>query len=132
MLEGPTFEGPLIRRDVIETIGLPDKGFFIFADDSDFFIRAGRAGFQSELIVSAILRRMLPFSMQKTAEWKRYYEMRNIVTLDRRYGSPAVRLFRPVFYMIKLLIASESGNERREIIKGFLHGFQGRLGRLQQ
>lgn len=130
LLEGPTFEGPLIHRNISETVGLPDKGFFIFADDSDFFIRAARGGYQAELITSALLHRMLPFSMQKTATWKRYYEIRNIITLDKRYGTPSVRLLRPIFYAVKLLVASDSGGERRAVIKGFLHGIQGRLGRL--
>lgn len=129
-VEGPSFEGPLIHCSVVEAIGLPDKDFFIFADDSDFFIRSHRAGFRAELVASAKLHRLLPFSMQKTAEWKRYYEIRNIVTLDKRYGSMAVKLFRPLYYAAKMWLGSESGSERRAVIQGFLHGITGRLGRL--
>ncbi len=39
-LENVAFEGFLVRRRVVERIGLPDAGFFIFYDDVDFALRA--------------------------------------------------------------------------------------------
>ena len=45
-LENVAFEGFMIRRRVIEAIGLPDPSFFIFYDDVDFALRARRAGFE--------------------------------------------------------------------------------------
>lgn len=129
-LEGPSFEGPMTHRSVVENIGLPDSGFFIFADDSDFFIRANRAGFAAQMVRAAILTRMLPFSMNTTAVWKRYYEIRNIIVLDMRYGSLLVKLLRPFYYVMKMLIAAKSIEERRSVIRGYIHGIQGRLGKL--
>ena len=129
-LEGPSFEGPMTHRSVVENIGLPDAGFFIFADDSDFFIRANRAGFAAQLIRAAILTRMLPFSMNTTAVWKRYYEIRNIVVLDMRYGSASVKLLRPFYYVMKMLIMAKTLEERRSVIRGYIHGIQRRLGKL--
>ncbi len=129
-LEGPSFEGPMTHRSVVQQIGLPDAGFFIFADDSDFFIRANRAGFAAHIVSSAILNRMLPFSANTTALWKRYYEIRNIVVLDMRYGSAAVKILRPLYYVLKMLIAATTPDERRAVIRGYIHGIQGRLGKL--
>ena len=33
---GTAFEGPFIRREVVEKIGLPNKDLFIFCDDTDY------------------------------------------------------------------------------------------------
>ncbi len=44
-LENVAFEGFMIRRRVVDAIGLPDDSFFIFYDDCDYAIRARRAGF---------------------------------------------------------------------------------------
>ncbi len=126
-LEGPSFEGPLTHRSVVKSIGLPDKNFFIFADDSDFFIRANRAGFEAELLPTAKLHRLLPCFNKNIAPWKRYYELRNIIILDKRYGSFAVRLLRPILYVIKLTLAAQSNQERLALIKGFLHGVKRRM-----
>src|SRR6187200_1002042 len=45
VLENVAFEGFMVHRRVIDTIGLPDPEYFIFYDDCDFAIRARRAGF---------------------------------------------------------------------------------------
>ena len=43
-LENVAFEGFMVRRGVLERIGLPDPSYFIFYDDVDFAVRARRAG----------------------------------------------------------------------------------------
>jgi GT2 family glycosyltransferase len=130
VVEGLSFEGPLIHRSVIESIGLPDAGFFIFADDSDFFIRAKKRGFRSIIIYSARMERKIHYSIRKSAPWKRYYEFRNIVILDMRYGNFAVKLVRPFYYCMRLLLAAESNSERYHLIKGFVHGIIQKTGKL--
>ena len=45
-IAGTAFEGPLIRREVVERIGLPNRDLFIFCDDTDYCLRATRAGFR--------------------------------------------------------------------------------------
>ena len=44
-VDNVSFEGFLVRREVIDAIGLPDPSYFIFYDDVDFAIRARRAGY---------------------------------------------------------------------------------------
>ena len=58
------FEGFLVRRRVIEAVGLPDAEFFIFYDDADFALRARRAGFRIWAVRDAVLVRQLAFSQQ--------------------------------------------------------------------
>ena len=125
--EGLTFEGPLVHRKVIEVIGLPDARFFIFADDSDFFIRAFRAGFTSIIIWSARMERKIPYSTLKSAPWKAYFELRNIILLDMRYGNGIVKLVRPLYYFFKAFIKAKDLETRKYIVKGFLHGITQKL-----
>ncbi len=128
--EGLTFEGPLIHRNVIKQIGLPDASLFIFADDSDFFIRAFRKGFTSIIIFSARMERKIHYSERKSAAWKQYYELRNIIVLDMRFGNLAVKLIRPIYYCLKMLISASNNAERQHILKGFMHGIFQKTGKL--
>ncbi len=130
LAEGLTFEGPMINRKVIDAIGLPDAGFFIFGDDSDFFIRANKQRFMSEIVLSARMERKIPYSSRKSAPWKQYYELRNIIILDMRYGNLLVKLIRPVYYFLKMFAAAGNNSERLHILKGFVHGIFQKTGKL--
>jgi rhamnopyranosyl-N-acetylglucosaminyl-diphospho-decaprenol beta-1,3/1,4-galactofuranosyltransferase len=92
-LHNVAFEGPLIRREVVDSIGLPDASYFIFYDDVDFALRARRAGFRIWAIRDAVLVRQLDFSQQHDlAGWKGFYMYRNLFAVHFRYGeSPLVR-----------------------------------------
>jgi rhamnopyranosyl-N-acetylglucosaminyl-diphospho-decaprenol beta-1,3/1,4-galactofuranosyltransferase len=81
------FEGPLVRREVIDSIGVPDASFFIFYDDVDFALRARRAGYRIWAIRDAVLVRQLDFSQQHDlAGWKGFYMYRNLFAVHFRYG----------------------------------------------
>lgn len=41
---GTAFEGPLISRQVVDTVGLPNAELFIFCDDTDYCLRTHLAG----------------------------------------------------------------------------------------
>jgi GT2 family glycosyltransferase len=86
-LENVAFEGFMVRRRVVEAIGLPDPDFFIFYDDVDYALRARRAGFRIWAIRDAVLVRQLGFDQQHDlGGWKGYYMYRNLFTVHRRYG----------------------------------------------
>lgn len=93
-VENVAFEGFLVRREVVERIGLPDPSYFIFYDDVDFAIRARRAGFAIRAVRDAVLVRQLSFDQQHDlAGWKGYYMYRNLFVVHFRYGeNPLVRL----------------------------------------
>ena len=89
-LQNVAFEGFLVRRAVVEAIGLPDPGFFIFYDDVDFALRARRAGWRIWAVRDAVLVRQLDFDQQHDlAGWKGYYMYRNLFTVHLRYGENA-------------------------------------------
>lgn len=128
-LECLTFEGPLVDDIVFRNVGLPDKDFFIFADDTEFFERCWQKGFQPILTDKTHMQRMIPFDATNTPAWKRYYEARNLVVLDRRFGNKAVKNLRPIFYTLKMCMRAKTFDEIISIILGFYHGVIGRLGK---
>lgn len=89
---GTAFEGPLIRRDVVERVGLPNKELFIFCDDTDYCLRSVRAGFKILYVPTALMDKQLFFSNDTWAErnrkkkWKRFYQIRNSTYLNHHYG----------------------------------------------
>ncbi|MBJ7359070.1 glycosyltransferase family 2 protein [Nocardioides sp.] len=86
-IENVAFEGFMVRRRVVEQIGLPDPDFFIFYDDVDYALRARRAGFHIWAVRDAVLVRQLEFDQQHDlGGWKGYYMYRNLFTVHRRYG----------------------------------------------
>jgi rhamnopyranosyl-N-acetylglucosaminyl-diphospho-decaprenol beta-1,3/1,4-galactofuranosyltransferase len=93
-VDNVSFEGFLVRREVVDEIGLPDPSYFIFYDDVDFAIRARRAGHEILAVRDAVLVRQLDFDQQHDlAGWKGYYMYRNLFAVHFRYGeNPLVRL----------------------------------------
>lgn len=91
-IEGFAFEGPLIRKDVVGKIGLPNKDLFLLYDDSDYCYRAVLAGYKVELVTKAILNKELFFANEnivekrKKGKWKLYYHIRNSIYFNRKYG----------------------------------------------
>lgn len=86
-LQNVAFEGFMVRRRVVDEVGLPDPDFFIFYDDVDYALRARRAGFRIWGVRDAVLVRQLDFDQQHDlGGWKGYYMYRNLFTVHRRYG----------------------------------------------
>jgi GT2 family glycosyltransferase len=108
------FEGFMVRRRVIDAIGLPDPGYFIFYDDVDFALRARRAGFRIWAVRDAVLVRQLDFSQQHDlASWKGFYMYRNLFAVHFRYGeNPLVRLKPWLIVLLVVLLSPVRGGPR--------------------
>src|SRR4029078_6869335 len=86
-IEVVAFEGLLVRRGVVERVGLPYPEFFIFYDDADFALRARKAGFRIWAVRDAVLVRQLAFSQQHALEtWEGFYMYRNLFVVHFRHG----------------------------------------------
>lgn len=89
---GTAFEGPLIRREVVEKIHLPNRELFIFCDDTDYCLRTVLAGFKILYVPQALMDKHLFFSDDDWAtrnqkkKWKRFYQVRNSTYLNHHYG----------------------------------------------
>lgn len=91
-IKGTAFEGPLISREVVKAIGLPNRELFIFCDDTDYCLRAVLSGFKILYIPQALMDKQLFFSEDSWSErsrkkrWKRFYQVRNSAYLNHHYG----------------------------------------------
>lgn len=122
--DGITFEGPLFHRCLIDKIGLPEKEFFIYGDDTEFFIRAKKAGFEIMIDTQARLNRLLPYSPpENNFSWKNYFIIRNLIAIDVLHGNLAVRLIRPFRYLIKWLFKCKKFNDVITVLKAFKNGY---------
>ena len=120
-LENVAFEGFLVRREVVDRIGLPDPTYFIFYDDVDFAVRARRAGFRIWGIRDAVLVRQLDFDQQHDlGSWKGFYMYRNLFVVHLRYGeNPLVRLKPWLITAAAVLMSPVRGgrSEARNVIR---------------
>lgn len=120
---GITFEGPIIHRNIIEKIGFPEKKFFIYGDDTEYFIRAKKAGAVIYLNTSAKIQRKLNNVDSNIFSWKHKYIIRNIIAIDVLHGNVAVRILRPFAYFIKWLYRSKTMEDYKTTFKSFLKGY---------
>ena len=106
-VENVAFEGFMMRRAVVDRIGLPDAAFFIFYDDCDYAIRARAAGWTIWALRDARLIRQIPFDQQQALDgWKGYYMYRNLFTVHFRHGRN--RLVRAKPYAIAAAVTALS------------------------
>lgn len=121
---GITFEGPLLHRSVVEKTGLPDKNFFIFADDTEYFIRAAAEGFDIGIVTGARLNRKLPVSeVSRGFSWKHYYVIRNIIAIHVMHGSGPVRWIKPFGYLLLWLARCRKIKDIGTTFRAFKDGF---------
>ncbi len=114
-IQNVAFEGFLVRRRVVEAIGLPDPDYFIFYDDVDFALRARRAGFKIWAVRDAVLVRQLDFDQQHDLSgWKGYYMYRNLFTVHLRYGENAMVRAKPWLITAGVVVLSPLRGGRAE------------------
>ncbi len=114
-IQNVAFEGFLVRRTVVEQIGLPDSSFFIFYDDVDFALRARRAGYRIWAVRDAVLVRQLDFDQQHDLSgWKGYYMYRNLFVVHRRYGENALVRAKPWLIAAGVVVLSPLRGGRAE------------------
>lgn len=142
---GADFEGPFIRREVVEQIGLPNKDLFIFCDDTDYCLRTHLAGFKLLYVPEALMDKHLFFSQDnwttrnQKKKWKRYYQVRNEAYLNHHYGKNwGVRYLRSLIgalgYIIPALITMPfcKAWQKKDIAtlwKAYQDGIHERLGK---
>jgi len=98
-IEAMAFEGPLIKREVVEKIGLPNKDLFIIYDDTDYAYRCTLAGFKVVYVPTAIIDKenfisnKTNYEIVKSGKWKLWYSIRNGSYFRHHYGKNIVFKF---------------------------------------
>lgn len=121
---GLTFEGPIFPRQIIEKIGLPDKNFFIYGDDTEYMLRAKKIGAEIYLIKNARLNRKLGVvDRLQDFGWKYYYAVRNLIAINVLHGNLPVRLIRPILYLFLYSIKCKKLSLFKQTVIAFKDGY---------
>lgn len=123
-VEGITFEGPLFHRSVVTMIGLPERNFFIFGDDTEYFLRVRKTKIRIELCRDARLNRKLevmPFD--KIQSSRKFFFVRNLIAINVKHGSKSVRFIRPLIILFLWIFRARSLSDLKYTFKGFFKGY---------
>jgi GT2 family glycosyltransferase len=136
--------GCMVRREMVEKIGLPRADFFMDIFDLEYCIRARSQGYKIAMITSARLmheigntREINLLGYRRTwmnePAWREYYASRNSVYLAWRLYPSRTAKFSVVRYLAKrfagvVLFSSNGLTCGMRMIQGFSDGLRGRLG----
>ncbi len=141
------FVGPLMSRDIIDQVGLPNPEFFIWFDDWEFALRirlktrarivaVPKALFYHDFGGKSVERRFLGRTTRRSAQqpWKTYYETRNqLYTFTRTRKRPRELWFyarNQIKPLIGDILFEPDRFERVRLrFKGVFDGLFGRLGK---
>ena len=107
------FEGPLIRKTIIDQLALPRAEYFLFCDDVEYSVRVTNAGGRIRLCGSALMRRLIPPVTDINFSWRNYFDFRNRVWLDSTHGGRGFSWLRGVLWLFwQLLSCLRLGRDR--------------------
>ena len=132
-VEDMAFEGPLIDMDVVRQIGVPNAKFFILYDDTEYAQRICQVT-KIRYVAGAKLKRMLAMNNSNVAWcWKNYYDMRNSVYFERRYGhNIGVKYLSPILkvsYLILKSIVKRKPYRIKWYLKAYIDGAREKMGK---
>jgi len=105
----------LIRREVVEKIGLLDEGYFFYGEDADWTLCARRAGYKCKLAPSAIVWHEGSATSKKTSINRYYwYNLSNFRLYFKHF--PIKYLFTTLFFQLIFLSFFEVFFFKRPIV----------------
>lgn len=129
----------MISRGVFDTIGLIDERFFLIHEESDFCLRAGKAGFRCGVMGESLVWHKHSASFNRAGNWRqRYYDVRNLFLLLRKHPEagrdsrskyrswPAYLKYAYYWYCLEREGHSDQG--ARAVLQGLCDAFSGRFG----
>jgi len=131
----------MIRADVVGKIGLIDERFYLVHEESDFCLRAKKAGFRCGVLTESHVwhKHSVTFS-RDPSPLQRYYGSRNSWLLTKKHSDlPNIRgrwstrklLLRHAWWMINVELESGSPQSARAVVDGVFDAWFGRFGRRQ-
>ncbi|WP_182353713.1 rhamnosyltransferase [Flaviflexus huanghaiensis] len=136
--------GCLIERTVLEDVGLMNAALFIDHVDLEWGMRARRAGYRLIAIPTAVLEHSLGDSVVKVpgrdqvvhihSPIRNYYLIRNTLALIKTDLLPRQWRVRYVYWITRfsifnVLINADRRERARYVVRGFIDGVTGRMGR---
>ena len=91
--------------EIIKKIGLPEKDFFIWFDDTEYSLRILKYS-KIRNINTAILNHKTKLVANAGFSWKSYYGLRNQIVIIKKYYSKLV-LIKNIFKMKKMILGGK-------------------------
>jgi len=121
----------LLRRALIERIGLLDERFFAYWEDIDYAWRCLRAGFATRMVGEAAVRHATKPAAALDRPQYRYLMARNELLFWRKHR-PGLAAARPVLWTLRRELRRAAAQRRtptgEAILAGLWHGLRGRGG----
>jgi rhamnopyranosyl-N-acetylglucosaminyl-diphospho-decaprenol beta-1,3/1,4-galactofuranosyltransferase len=95
IIDADAFVGPLISKEVVDKVGIPDGSLFIYGDDLEYTYRISKR-FNVYLIRSAVINHKdiaASMSGSPKAWWKDYYMHRNRLLFVEKFASSGIESF---------------------------------------
>lgn len=142
-IDADAFVGPLIPGYVVDELGFPDGGMFIYGDDTEYTTRIHQK-YEIYLIRDAVIEHNDPPAGQTGFKpetyWKLYYNIRNRVLIANKYNSGGKKLL-GMFYMTCELLRQIAYSILRKglgkyrflriscVTRGYFDGMRGKEGK---
>ncbi len=129
-----------IKREVVEKIGLMDERFFLYFEESDWVVRAGKAGYKVVYAPGSKVLHKVSASTggHESPDMKYYMTRNNMLFMKKNTDDKSYRLFL-LNYLFNLMprefLRMGLKNKKQRVLKmkaivlGLIHYFQGRFGR---
>jgi len=128
----------LIKKEVVEKIGLMDEDYFLYYEDVDWCLKAGKAGYNCVFVPSAKIWHKISSSASKLAQPIIFrYHYRNALKLVKKNAPFWVKFFIPFWsggVILKQIIKYLFFPQKREIAlaisQGIFDFYKGRKGKI--
>lgn len=96
----------LVKRQVIDRIGLLDERYFLYGEDVDWCLRAKRAGYRLLYVPSAVIWHKLSVSAGGHLSWfKNWNKLKSQCQLMARYAQPYHWLTIPFWTFVNVVVS---------------------------
>lgn len=132
------FNGTLISRGLVDSIGYPVKEFFIKGDEAEYFLRSKRIGALCGTVTSSVFyhpeQRIVMKRVIMTNRWvpvegptREYYKVRNKIIIEKRYGTKGTLMRLLARQLVSIFAGSDRWLARTYfILRGMVDGLLGR------
>ncbi len=124
----------LVKKEVIEKIGLISEDYFLYYEDSDWCLRARQAGYECLFVPEATIYHKASRSTQEFSFPYIYYHSRNGLIFGSRFGNKFLIYLISLWIFAKQLIKMLIGYKRdwaRPVMKGIIDFWRGKVGKLE-
>lgn len=115
----------LVKKEVIEKIGMMDERYFAYYDDTDFVLRATRAGFRIWYDPSLVVLHKVSSSAGTNSPFYVYYSNRNKIYFIRKNFRGIRRWFALAYTLVSRVVfwLRFDPVRRKKLIEGLKEGF---------